>query len=257
MTRPPLPALDEIERAIRPLANAEQPLAAIVLAPAAGLESPVAVLSGAFDPPTRAHAAVARATLRGGARVLLFCIAIDTIGKENRAWASLPTRLRMLCAYARGRRRVGVVVCNRGLYLEQARALASIGVRMPAFVIGFDKVPQLFDARYYLDRDAALGQLFNQARFLVVPRDQQGDAELTAFLRAADHERYADALVSLALTAAEQAQAQGVSSTQVRERAASGHPWEALLPPEARSLARRSGAYRPFDASERPITTDR
>ena len=51
-------------------------------------------------------------------------------------------RLELLCRYARPRPRLGVLVCNRGLYVEQAEALARLGATQPAFLIGFDKLPQ-------------------------------------------------------------------------------------------------------------------
>src|SRR5438874_2196968 len=122
----PTPA--EIDALVREVAARAEPCARLLLAPRPGLRAPVAVLSGAFDPPTRAHAALARAALRRGMATLLFAIAVQTVDKERGTRADVGLRLTLLCRYARRRPRLGVLVCKRGLYLEQAAALAELGV---------------------------------------------------------------------------------------------------------------------------------
>ncbi len=233
---------DDLAAAIQAVQAERAPCARIVLAPAVGLAPPVAVFPGAFDPLTRGHAAIARAALRAGPRSLLFSIAVQTVDKEDRLRASVAQRLAVLCAFARRRRRYGVVVCNRGLYLEQAQALERLGIRAPRFVIGFDKLPQVFDPRYYADRDAALEQLFRTARLLVAARGGHDAAEVEQFMRRPEQCRYAPAVAPLRLSPAEARLAQGVSSTLVRERVARGERWEDLVPPEAARLV-ASGVY--------------
>ena len=68
----------------------------------------------------------------------------------------------MLAMLAKTRSNVGVVLCNRGLYVEQAEALRQ-RILAPGqelvFVVGFDKIQQIVDPRYYADRDASLNRL--------------------------------------------------------------------------------------------------
>ena len=246
MPSPPTPA--EIDALVREAAARAEPCARLLLAPRPGLRAPVAVLSGAFDPPTRAHAALARAALRRGMATLLFAIAVQTVDKERGTRAGVGLRLTLLCRYARRRPWLGVLVCNRGLYLEQAAALAELGVDAPVFVIGFDKLSQVFDPRYYADRDAALRRLFEAARFLVAPRDAAGQAEIDAFMARPEQRAYRAAVAPLPLSAAEARLTAGMASTRVRELAARGDPWLELLPVETRALAARSGVYGPAGA---------
>jgi nicotinic acid mononucleotide adenylyltransferase len=246
-----------IARLVREVAAADTPLARLVHAPGPGLAEPVAVLAGAFDPPTRAHAAVAESALREHARAFLFALAVHTIDKEASASADIELRLRMLSAIVANRPRVGLVVCNRGLYVDQAEALRGLGIQKPLFTIGFDKVPQLFDARYYQDRDAALQRLFERARFLVVPRDDAGAEELERFMALPGQRSYADAVETLVLDPREEQEIRGVSSTRVRMLLARQGSWQPLVPREIWSLVQESGAYHRAStgSSVRPATT--
>jgi len=203
----------------------------------------VTVLAGAFDPPTRAHLTLAHAVLRAGAGAFLFSLAVRTIDKEASAVAGVAPRLDMLGALAARRRHVGVVVCNRGLYVDQAQALGDLGFRRPRFAIGIDKVPQLFDARYYRDRDAALRRLFELASFLVVPRGGAGAEELARFMALPAQRDYLGVIEMLPLTAREEQAMRDVSSTHVRALLAQHGKWQPLVPREIWNLVQRSGAY--------------
>jgi len=99
-----------------------------------------------------------------------------TVDKEGVERPLLVDRVLLLQAVLRRRLpRVGILLFNRGLYVEQAEAIRAAfpRVRRIFFLMGFDKVVQIFDPRYYEDRDAALEELFGRAELLVVPR---GDA---------------------------------------------------------------------------------
>ena len=50
---------------------------------------------------------------------------------------------------------------------------------------------QIFDPRYYDDREAALRRLFGQAAFLVAPRDEHSAADLAALLGRPQNAPYA------------------------------------------------------------------
>lgn len=73
---------------------------------------------------------------------------------------------------------------NRGLYVEQANAARAAfpDVTNLYFVVGYDKIEQIFDARYYADRDAALTELFSLAKLLAAPRASHEAADLDRLL---------------------------------------------------------------------------
>src|SRR5262249_51173569 len=120
--------------AARPLAAqiagldpAGAPAARLIRPPAARLGPSVGGVPGSFDPLTRAPAALARAALRhGGLDGLLFLLSVHVVDKGDAALAALADRALVLARYTARRPRCGVGVCNRGLYVEEAEALAPL-----------------------------------------------------------------------------------------------------------------------------------
>lgn len=216
---------------------------ALYTARAAGL------FAGAFNPLTRAHVALAEAA-RAAANldVIAWTLAVVTVDKERVDRATLPDRLAQVAVYCEGQTGNALVVVNRGLYVEQARALRAHmapDARL-AIVVGFDKVVQIFDPRYYADRDAALAELFAEADLLVAPRAGQGPHELERLLARPENVRFAASVRALPLAPEYAAE----SSTQVRALAARvprGMAPRALVTPEGWALA-RLGAYVAGDA---------
>ena len=106
----------------------------------------------------------------------MFAVATRTIDKERAEGALLEDRLLVLKLEARARRDWAVALVNRGLYVDQAELFrgALPGLRDLTFLVGFDKIVQIFDPRYYDDREAALGRLFGLASFAVAPRAGSG-----------------------------------------------------------------------------------
>ncbi|MGI8915430.1 MAG: nicotinate-nicotinamide nucleotide adenylyltransferase [Chloroflexota bacterium] len=198
--------------------------------------SRVAVLAGSFNPPTRAHLGLAEAALATGRfDRLLFALALRTINKERNVGATLAERCAMVAALVKIEPRFAVVVTNRGLYLDQAEAIQqAVAPRDLAFIVGFDKIVQIVDPRYYVDRDAALGDLFARVRFLVAPRDGGGRADLDYLFGQAEHRAFRERVQYLPLPQLG-GQEQRLSSTQVRELIARGEDvaWampQAVLP---------------------------
>jgi nicotinamide-nucleotide adenylyltransferase len=193
---------------------------------------------GSFNPLTNAHVALSDAA-RTQARLdtLVWALAVVTIDKERVSRASVPDRLAQLIAFARPRHETAALV-NRGLYVDQVHALrALVQPEARVFVlVGFDKVVQIFDPRYYADREAALTALFSQADLLVAPRDEAGAPALAALLALPENQPYARHVALLDLPAAYLSD----SSTEARQLAAApeAHQDELtrLVPPEARAL---------------------
>jgi nicotinic acid mononucleotide adenylyltransferase len=207
----------------------------------------VGVLPGSFDPLTTAHAALAAAALRQGAvDCLLFLLSVQVIDKPDLAAAALADRALVLLRYAARRPRYGLAAANRGLYVEEALALSPL---LPPgatlwFVVGHDKIVQIFDPAYYADRDAALRRLFGHASFLVAPRAGQGAEDLDALLARPENVPFRAQVRSLPLAPAYRDQ----SATAVRTRLAAGEPLGALVPAATARFVADTGCYRPAGA---------
>ena len=265
------PRLLALRRALRDVAARQEPRAVVTAGPAFGPGSirpgaTVALLPGSFNPPTAAHLALARAGLEQGADAVLFSLATRTVDKEVVTGAALEDRLLLLELIAARDPRLGVLLVNRGLYVDQA---ATVRAAFPAlgevvFLVGHDKIVQIFDPRYYDDRDAALDRLFGLARFLVAPRAEAGPGELDALVARPENRRFAPAVRPLDLPPA----LRDVASSAVRARAAGARhvgidralaatprpggeaddrPSELddQLPPECRLFVAETGAYAP------------
>jgi nicotinamide-nucleotide adenylyltransferase len=209
----------------------------------------VGVLAGSFNPMTIAHAAVAEAVSAAGMDTLLWALARVTVDKEQVTRASLVDRAIQVEAHLRGRPMDGVLVMDAGLYADQAQALRAV-LRPETelwLIVGFDKIVQIFDPRYYDDRDFALRRLFSTAGLLVVPREGSSAPDLAALLAAPANRPYAARVRYLPLPH----DLARISSTAARARAGdagnAGSPeaWRALLTPEGAALTLETGAYDP------------
>jgi hypothetical protein len=109
-------------------------------------------------------------------------------------------------------------------------------VRRILFLLGFDKIVQILDPRYYKDRDAALSELFGLAELLVAPRGDAGEHELVELLHQPQNERFAQFIHALPFTA----QYRQVSSTRIRQGADTQD-----APEEVRRFMRETHAYDP------------
>jgi hypothetical protein len=141
---------------------------------------------------------------------------------------------------------VGLLLFNRGLYVEQAEAIRASfpHVRRIFFLMGFDKIEQILDPRYYEDRDAALVALFRQAELFVVPRGGvhecgQGRTEsLRELLDRPENRRFARFIHALPFDV----RYKDVSSTKLRQDAtAYAHD----VPQEVRQFMKETRAYAP------------
>jgi nicotinic acid mononucleotide adenylyltransferase len=213
-------------------------------------DAPLLVLSGSYNPPTNAHLALAEASLQAIPQANLFLILGTTIiNKEATERATLLDRVVLLEEIVRRSRDMGVFLTNQGLYVEQAKAIRAAFPRASEliFVVGFDKIEQIFDARYYQDRDAALTKLFSLASFLVAPRADHEAADIAALLNQPGNQQFQTNVRLLPFPGAYRE----VSSSQIRA-AFQAHPYDlskqllaAALPPEAQDFIRETGCYMP------------
>ena len=107
------------------------------------------------------------------------------------------------------------------------------------FLVGFDKIVQIFDPRYYDDRDAALETLFGLATFLVAPRGQDEDDSLAALLRQPENRRFSDAVRPLELPT----ELREVASSHIRSELALSGQMDATVPSVVAQFVAATGAY--------------
>jgi nicotinic acid mononucleotide adenylyltransferase len=207
------------------------------------------VLPGSFNPPTKAHLALANSTLATGEVDRVdFLLASRTVNKERTEGASLADRLLLLEDLTVNHPNLGVVFVNRGLYVDQATIIrdALPSLEDLAFVVGFDKIVQIFDPRYYQNRDEALDRLFKLARFFVAPRGSNDSADLKILVERPENRKYAAGITPLDLAPAYRRMAS--SHLRAHERGALKD-----LPPIVAKFVRETGAYgqvRPASADE-------
>ena len=151
----------------------------------------IGVLPGSFNPPTDAHVALARAGRAAGLACVYYLLSKHTIDKERVSGVPLADRLELLLRIA-AEHGDGVAFANRGLYVELAAAMRrALPEAELVFLVGHDKIVQIFDRRYYDDRDAALDELFSSATFLVAPRGDADADDLAELLSRPENRPYA------------------------------------------------------------------
>lgn len=206
------------------------------------------MIAGSFNPATAAHLSLCDGALRqADVGVVWLSLAVQTVDKEHVTGAVLEDRLCMLEMLVDSRPRVGVVLCNRGLYVEQAEALSGILVspgQELVFVVGFDKIQQILDARYYVDRAASLDRLFGLSRFLVAERGAHDAQALDALIAQPANHPYRERIA--ALTTMPASHNPVLSSTSVRAAYAQGAQDAAgaqRVPPPVRDFIAATGVY--------------
>ena len=200
------------------------------------------LLAGSFNPPTIAHQTLVMAGLTvGGLDHAWYALSTRTVDKEVVTGAGLEDRLLLLDLLVAADRRLGVLLLNRGLYVDQARLVRAAYPLLGdlIFLVGFDKIVQIFDPRYYDDRDAALEQLFALATFLVAPRGVDEAPALAALLARPENRRFAGAVRPLDLPPS----LREVASSAVRLRLADGVQPDRAVPPEVTAFVEATGLY--------------
>ena len=208
-------------------------------------EGGIIVFPGSFNPPTTAHLAMLKqarhfAYLRGHMEVYA-AFSKHIVDKETVERPLLLDRIVLLDALLRRHlRHTGIMLFNRGLYVEQAEGVRASFPKVTKlyFLIGFDKIVQILDPRYYDNRDAALHELFALAELLVAPRGSAGAEALSKLLDQPENRQFASHIHALPLSAVYR----DVSSTRIRENL-DAHEQE--VPPEVERFMRETHTYAP------------
>lgn len=214
----------------------------------------ILLLPGAFNPLTLAHLTLADSAKQANpGSMLYFIVNTTTINKEQIERASLLDRLLLLELVAQRERFLGVLVTNQGLYVDQAEVAHAVfpGAKELRFVIGFDKIVQIFDPRYYTDKEAALKRLFTLTQLLVAPRGAHEVNDIVTLMQHPENQPFQSFARLLPLPT----DVREISSSQIRaafEQKLTAATWTTLrswLPPEVIFFCEETGCYLP------PITT--
>ncbi|MDE0341563.1 MAG: hypothetical protein OXK82_00055, partial [Deltaproteobacteria bacterium] len=203
----------------------------------------VGVLPGSFNPPTVAHLELARAARRRfGLDTVAFSLSSVIVDKERVEGLCREDRLLLVSLLTADDPWAAAVVVNRGLYSEQAPAFRTCfgGDADLRFIVGMDKVLQIFDPRYYEDRDAALDTLFAHVRLIAANREDWGDEALRGLLDRSENAPYRDRVQSLTLPP----HLRNQSSSAVRRGVEGGEPAGDAAAPAVREFIEATGAYR-------------
>ena len=192
------------------------------------------IFSGSFNPLTLAHTRMVEDTVsKYQLDELLLLLAKANVDKSIFG-LPLAARLLTLKRYTESRQGLSVGISSHGRYIDKVTALKTI---FPPdtefyFIVGYDTLVRIFDAKYYSDFHAELQALFVAARFIVANRAEADAKTIESFMAQPEICRYAS-YVSCILLPDVYAY---MSSTEVRELLASGEAIEHLVPPSILSM---------------------
>ncbi|MGA7235052.1 MAG: hypothetical protein WBY44_05210 [Bryobacteraceae bacterium] len=188
---------------------------------AQGRPSRIGILPGAFNPPTVAHLALAQSSLFQVDETLF--VLPKALPHKLYEGAPFETRIEMMRAVTADWPRFSIAVSEGGLFRDIARecrqAYGENG-RL-SFVCGRDAAERILNWDY--GGNTTVSEMLREFDLLVASRRGELEAPL--------HLRHAIAQLHLS------DDLDSVSSSEVRDRAARGEPWEHLVPQAARKLA--------------------
>ena len=189
---------------------------------AAGKPAALGILSGTFNPPTRAHLALAEAGLAVVDQVLF--VLPRALPHKSYEGVGFADRLRMLELATLGLLRSSVAITEGGLFAEIARECReAYGQRVALkFLCGRDAAERVVSWDY--GRPGAFREMLEDFELLVASR--KGAFRAPAELR--------DRIHPLAVPP----EYEEISATDVRTRIAGGRPWEHLVPESIVPLVR-------------------
>ena len=205
---------------------------------AAGRPATVGVLAGTFNPPTRAHLALARAALPLVDEVVFVLPCV--FPHKNYEGAGFRERLRMLAAALAGEPRFSIASTGSGMFLDIARECRAAYGRTTAlkFLCGRDAAERI--EKWDCTRSDAFPEMLREFELLVFPR--QGTYRPPPESR--------DRILVLPL----EGDFDEVSATEVRNRIAKGQAWEHLVPKPIVVLARESYGRQRSGQLPRPVS---
>ncbi len=205
----------------------------------------IIVFPGSFNPPTIAHLALLKQAREfalhhalpetNGSKTVQVYAAMSRhiVDKEHVERPLMLDRIMLLqMILQRHLPGAGIMLFNRGLYVEQAEAvrISFPEVERLFFLIGFDKIMQILDPRY--------NELFKLAELLVAPRGGADAGDLTDLLRQAQNQPFAQYIHALPFDPAYR----DISSTRIRQQA---DEYSHDVPEEVQRFIRETHVYEP------------
>src|SRR5258708_21803162 len=189
-----------------------------------GVPVKLAILPGAFNPPTRAHLAMAESALTVADEVLF--VLPRAFPHKEYSGAGLDWRLELLRAALAGKARFSLASSDRGLFIDMAReARADYGGSTELFILcGRDAAERIVNWDY--GRGESIEKQLEVFELLVASRGGNYDPPPPIGNR----------VRSIELPAG----VEEISSTEARRRIRAGEPWRDLVPdPVARLIEQR------------------
>lgn len=179
---------------------------------AGALDSSVALLAGAWNPPTRAHLELARSALGWAGRAVF--VLPRAFPHKPLEGASFEQRAEWITRLASLHPLFSAAVSGGGLFVEMAREARALGAHRVFHVCGSDAAARIltwdYGALEPVDRQ------LEEYELLVAPRPSPFTPPLR--LRPRIHTLIVPALL------------EDISSTEVRRRIREGEPWRRLVP---------------------------
>jgi nicotinamide-nucleotide adenylyltransferase len=198
-------------------------------------------LSASFNPMTVAHAVLVDEGSRlVSPREVLLLLATANVDKHGEGFP-LEQRLDLLLRFAEPRPRVSVAAVYHGRFVEKLDAIRAAypDATRVLFLLGFDTLVRLFDAKYYDDRDASLTRLFEGGECIVANRGENTLDVVDAFLGRPEVAPFAHRIRAIRLPM----DLAAVSATEVRGRLSRGEPVADLVPPEIQAAIAARGRH--------------
>jgi Nicotinic acid mononucleotide adenylyltransferase len=194
------------------------------------------VLSGTFNPPTRAHLALAGAALEQlGLQEVLFVLP-EVPPHKRELEATLADRSAMLMAALKGKTQFSAAMCTHGLFVDIHRAIAP---EFPAgtevfFLAGRDAAERILLHWPYDDPARALAEMFGRFQLGVASRGGQFRIPPDSPAHG-----YGGRVHNIALAG----DVEAVSATLAREKLGRGEPVDHILPRAVADYIRANGLY--------------
>jgi nicotinamide-nucleotide adenylyltransferase len=202
----------------------------------------LAAFPSSFNPPTRAHDRL----IQGARQVepiheIVLMLDRKALDKEIFG-ASLEDRLSMVLLLCKKDPTLSVAFTNRGRFVEKLTLLveaypSDTSIR---FIVGYDTLIRILDAKYYENRETALRSLISGAHFLVATRGDVGIEEIREVIHRKENRSFAKAIKPFEIPFS----LGQLSSSQAREAISREKPITDMVPPEIASYIQKRGLYR-------------
>ncbi len=207
-----------------------------------GERKDLGVFPSSFNPITCAHKEIAfRARDAFQFDEILLLLDCRNVDKEVFG-ASLEDRLAMIFEFCNNSHHLSAAIASHGLFVDKVPALLGVYPRDVKihFIVGQDTIERVLDARYYRERDRSISELFQRARFIVVPREEGGEESVKALFDRLANRPYRKRIEVMAL----ESSFYSISSTLVRELVGKNRPFEHLVPEAVSRYIKKRGLFR-------------